>query len=176
MVEADSTARDAKKMRDVIRYIDTNQVEKIFKIVGADDGIPIDAPIAQIGGMTSLMHSAAVSGNTVMNAIIQKGPAIGKRDTTGRNALHYSCRAGNQKTTKILLEAMSEEEKEQATNGGITPLMSAVQSGDVNVVQMLLAAGCDPTKQDLLGQSVLFYARAFKDVNGQNMSEIDKSC
>ena len=53
--------------------------------------------------------------------------------------------------------------------------MSAVQSGDVTVVQLCLQAGCDPTKQDLLGQSVLFYARAFKDVQGQNMSDIIQS-
>ena len=50
--------------------------------------------------------------------------------------------------------------------------MSAVQSGDINVVEQCLTADCDPTAQDLLGQSVMFYARAFKDVNGKNMSEI----
>ena len=75
MVQAASTdysAKDLKKMRDVIRYIDTNQVEKVFRIVGAADGLDIDDPIATIGGMTSLMHSAAVSGNTVMNALMEK--------------------------------------------------------------------------------------------------------
>ena len=61
-----------KQMRDVIRYIDTNQVEKVFRIVCAADGLSIDDPIATIGGMTSLMHSAAVSGNTVMNALMEK--------------------------------------------------------------------------------------------------------
>ena len=119
--------------------------------MGAADGLPIDHPIAQIGGMTALMHSAAVGGNTVMNAMLEKNPDLAKRDSTGRNALHYATRAGNHKTTRTLLGAMQAEVREQATNGGITPLMSAVQSGDVTVVQMCLQAGCDPNKQDLLG-------------------------
>ena len=91
---------------------------------------------------------------------------MAKRDSTGRNALHYACRAGNHKTVRILLAAMPAEGREQATNGGITPLMAAVQSGDITVVKLCLEAGCDASKQDLLGQSVLFYARAFKDVQG----------
>ena len=102
MVEAFSDA-DLKKMRDVIRYIDTNQVQKIFRILGADGGLNIDAPVAHIGGMTATMHAAAVAGNTVMNAILEKGPNLAKQDSTGRTALHYACRAGNHKTTRILL-------------------------------------------------------------------------
>ena len=56
--------------------------------------------------------------------------------------------------------------RELRTNGGITPLMSAVQSGDIDVVMQCLEAGCNPLAEDLLGQSTLFYARAFRDVNG----------
>ena len=136
MVQAQGeiSAAKQKQMRDVIRYIDTNQVEKIFRIIGANDGLHIDAPIATIGGMTSLMHSAAVSGNTVATALMEKGPNVSLRDSTGRNALHYACRAGNHKTVKLLLNVMSPEDREQATNGGITPLMAAVQSGDITVV------------------------------------------
>ena len=104
--QTDFSSKDLKKMRDVIRYIDTNQLDKIFKVVAAEDGIPIDHPIAQIGGMTSLMHAGAVGGNTVMNAMLEKSPDLAKRDTTGRNALHYATRAGNHKTTKTLLAAM----------------------------------------------------------------------
>ena len=55
-------------------------------------------------------------------------------------------------------------------------MMSAVQSGDIDVVNQCLQAGCNPLAEDLLGQSTLFYARAFRDVNGQNMSEIIQKC
>ena len=142
---------DLKKMRDVIRYIDTNQVAKIFRIIAAEGGLHIDAPVAHIGGMNATMHAAAVAGNTVMNALLEKGPNLTIKDSTGRTALHYACRAGNHKTVRILLERSPAEVKEMTTNGGITPLMSAVQSGDINVVQQCLAAGCDPNAQDLLG-------------------------
>ena len=64
-------------MRDVIRYIDTNQVQKIFRIIGAENGLNIDAPVAHIGGMTSTMHAAAVGGNTVMSALLEKNPNLG---------------------------------------------------------------------------------------------------
>ena len=174
MVEAQGgfDERQLKMMRDVIRYIDTNQVQKIFRILGAAEGLPIDAPVAHIGGMTATMHAAAVGGNTVMTALLEKNPNLGLQDTTGRTALHYACRAGNHKTVRILLEKCSPEIRELRTKGGITPLMAAVQSGDINVVEQCLVAGCDPRSEDLLGQSTLFYARAFRDVNGQNMSEI----
>ena len=159
-------------MRDVIRYIDTNQVQKIFRILGAEGGLTIDAPVAHIGGMTATMHASAVAGNTVMTALLEKGPDLAKQDSTGRSALHYACRAGNHKTVRILLDKVNAETRELRTSGGITPLMSAVQSGDIDVVQQCLQAGCNPLAEDLLGQSTLFYARAFRDVNGQNMSEI----
>ena len=60
------TEVELKMMRDVIRYIDTNQVQKIFRILGADQGLTIDAPVSHIGGMTATMHASAVAGNTVM--------------------------------------------------------------------------------------------------------------
>ena len=159
-------------MRDVIRYIDTNQVQKIFRILGAEDGLPVDSPVAHIGGMTGCMHAAAVGGNTVMTALLEKNPNLAIQDSTGRTALHYACRAGNHKTVRLLLDKCAAEIRESKTKGGITPLMAAVQSGDINVVEQCLTIGCNPRAEDLLGQSTLFYARAFRDVNGQNMSEI----
>ena len=159
-------------MRDIIRYIDTNQHSKLWRLLGAEGGLPIDSPMSQIGGMTALMHMAAVSGSTIMTQMLERNPNLGKRDSTGRTALHYACRAGNHKTVRILLGVCPAELREQPTNGGITPLMSAVQSGDITVVQLCLQAGCDPSAVDMLGQNVLFYARAFKDVDGVNMSHI----
>ena len=113
-------------MRDVIRYIDTNQVQKIFRILGVEGGLTIDSPVSHIGGMTATMHASAVAGNTVMNALLERGPELAKQDSTGRTALHYACRAGNHKTVRILLGIVSAEVRELRTNGGITPLMSAV--------------------------------------------------
>ena len=79
-----------------------------------------------IGSMTSMMHASAVAGNTVMNAMLERGPDLAKQDSTGRTALHYACRAGNHKTVRILLAQVSPVVRELKTNGGITPLMAAV--------------------------------------------------
>ena len=140
MVEANTTYSEEtlKMMRDVIRYIDTNQVAKIFRVIGAEGGLPIDHPVSHIGGMTATMHASAVGGNTVMSKLLEKNPDIALRDSTGRTALHYACRAGNHKTVKILLEMSSAELKDLPTNGGITPLIAAVQSGDIGVVKQCL--------------------------------------
>ena len=145
------TEVELKMMRDVIRYIDTNQVQKIFRILGAEQGLTIDAPVSHIGGMTATMHASAVAGNTVMQALLERGPDLARQDSTGRTALHYACRAGNHKTVRILLGMVSAEVRELRTNGGITPLMSAVQSGDIDVVNQCLTAGCNPLAEDLLG-------------------------
>ena len=130
MVEAhsDEDERRLKMMRDVIRYIDTNQVEKVNRVLTS--GLSIGDPVNQIGGMTATMHGAAVGGNTMMGALMALGPDLGQKDSSGRSALHYACRAGNHKTTKILLAAIeasgNQAWKEIATNGGVTPLMAAV--------------------------------------------------
>ena len=120
-------------------------------MIGAEGGLPIDHPVAHIGGMTSLMHASAVGGNTVMGKLLEKNPNLALQDSQGRTALHYACRAGNQKSVRILLGLSTSELKDLPTNGGITPLIAAVQSGDINVVKQCLEAGCNPESQDLLG-------------------------
>ena len=72
---------EQKMARDVIRYIDTRQPEKILRIIGAANGLNIDDPISNIGRMTALMHASAVSGNTIMSALMNQGPDLSKQDS-----------------------------------------------------------------------------------------------
>ena len=60
-----------------------------------------------MGKMTALMHAGAVSGNTIMSALMSHNPDLSKKDSSGRTALHYACRAANHKTVKILLDAIA---------------------------------------------------------------------
>ena len=39
------------------------------------------------------------------------------------------------------------------TVGGMTPLMCAVQSGDLNIVQMCLESFCNPLAKNALGET-----------------------
>ena len=117
-------------------------------MVGAQDGISVNDPVSHIGKMNAVMHASAVSGNTIITALMKLNPDLSLKDSTGRTALHYACRAGNVKTVKVLLDAIQAQGKTELkdikTNGGITPLMAAAQSGNIGVVEMCLQAGCDP--------------------------------
>ncbi len=53
-------------------------MQKIFRILGAADGLHIDSPVSHIGGMTAIMHAAAVGGNTIMAALLEKSPDLNK--------------------------------------------------------------------------------------------------
>ena len=69
-------AVELEMMRRVIRYIDNVKVQKMTRILGAEGGLAIDHPVAQIGGMTATMHAAAICGNTMMNALLQRNPNL----------------------------------------------------------------------------------------------------
>ena len=57
------------------------------------------------------------------------------------------------------------------TNGGMTPLMFAVESGDLNSVAACLNAQCNPFKFNVLNETVLDLAKKFPNVieNGESM-------
>lgn len=61
---------------------------------------------------------------------------------------------------------------ETRTNGGITPLMAAIQSANVYMVGQCLNEGFNPFALDHLGKSCLDYAAPFKDVNGENIRNL----
>ena len=51
---------------------------------------------------------------------------------------------------------------EARTNGGVTPLMFAVQNPDLGFVNECLKSGMNPFSEDYLGQSVMSYASFHK--------------
>ena len=61
---------------------------------------------------------------------------------------------------------------ESRTYGGVTPLMAAIQGGNIFVVGECLNNGMNPFATDRLGQSALEYAAPFQNVNGQDMREL----
>ena len=59
--------------------------------------------------------------------------------------------------------------KESRTVGGVTPLMSAVQSGNIYMVGDCLNKGFNPYCKDDLGQTPDVYAKNYSKTDGQNM-------
>ena len=98
------------------------------------------------------MHCAANGSEEMLALILRYEPDINQRDTVGRTALHYAVRAKNLKAIKVISQ-LPNIEMDAMTVGGMTPLMCAVQSGDLSVVQMCLESLCNPLAKNALGET-----------------------
>ena len=93
------------------------------------------------------------------------GAKLNKKDSIGRTALHYACKAGNLKTFRILV-ADDNCDIDAVTNSGVTPLMCAIDSGVIELVVECLNEKVNPFLKDALGRSAIDYANNFPSVQG----------
>ena len=93
------------------------------------------------------------------------------QDNIGRTALHYACRAGKLDTFRVLsdLEAV---EVDAVTKAGVTPLMMAIESGNIELVAEALNANLNPFLTDALGRKAIDYASQFRNVKGHDMRQL----
>ena len=77
------------------------------------------------------MHVAANCDADATRQILNEfGADVNAKDVIGRTAIHYACRAGNMEAFQALLES-EDCEVDAVTNAGVTPLMSAIESGNI---------------------------------------------
>lgn len=62
--------------------------------------------------------------------ILVLAPEVNQRDSIGRSALHFACRAGKIDAFEVLIEN-EEVDVDAASQAGVTPLMTAVESGNI---------------------------------------------
>ena len=106
---------------------------------------PIDEPVQAFSMTTPLMHCAAMGSPEGLEIIIARNPNVNAKDRAGRTALHYCCKGGNIQNLRLMLErGIFMECIESRTCGGVTPLMCAVQSGNIYVVGECLNRGFNP--------------------------------
>ena len=55
------------------------------------------------------------------------------------------------------------------TNAGVTPLMMAIESGEIQLVAAALNSNLNPFLKDALNRSPLDYAAQFRNVMGHDM-------
>ena len=79
------------------------------------------------------------------------------RDSTGRRAIYYAVRGGQESMVKMLLDHGSTETPTSgpASNSGSTLLHCAMIKPEVAIVEMLLKAQVDVNGQDLVGDTAL---------------------
>ena len=112
--------------------------------------------------MTALMVAASESSPEVVSVILAREceKQINQTDNSGRTALHYACQAGNAENVKVII-AQPNVMKDARTNGGYTPLMMAVRSGDLNTVVACLNKGCNPFLENGLRETALTMSTQF---------------
>ena len=79
------------------------------------------------------MHVAATCNAQQLRQILTLRPKVNARDDIGRTALHLACRAGKKENFAVLMES-EDIDSDAVTNAGVTPLMTAVESGDIQLV------------------------------------------
>ena len=103
--------------------------------------------------------------------VLALGPDLNARDKTGRTALHFACRAGNLEIFSQLFEDQSVD-IDAITTCGVTPLMMAIESGNIQLVALALNKNLNPFLVDALGKRAIDYAQAFRDVMGHDMRDL----
>ena len=122
------------------------------------------------------MYAASVGQPEVIELLLQYGPDLAAKDICGRTALHFCCRGGNIQNLRILLAAIPADQRqtllEARSNGGVTPLMAAIQSANIFMVGQCLNSSFNPFALDFTGRSCLDHATPFEDLNGQNIRDL----
>ena len=112
--------------------------------------------------MTVLMFASAYGTPAILQELINRSANITAQDMAGKNCIHVCCAAGKLENFQFLLSLITQNNQEamlnQPTNGGITPLMFAVQSLNGTLVQACLAAGMNDAVIDYVGRSAMDYA------------------
>ena len=112
--------------------------------------------------MTVLMFASAYGTPAILQELINRNANISAQDMAGKTCIHVCCAAGKLENFQFLLNIITQNNQEamlnSPTNGGITPLMFAVQSMNVALVQACLAAGMQAEVVDYVGRNAMDYA------------------
>ena len=124
-------------------------------------------------GCTPLMLCCARGSVGCLKGLLSRGPDLQCEDKAGRTALHIACRRGRREVIGTLCEHMPArafaELKEAKTNGGVTPAMCVVQSGDKSAFGECFFRGFSLYAVDNLGQSLEDYAQQLDEKTCQSM-------
>jgi len=109
-------------------------------------------------GETALHLSVKAHNDNWVGFLLNKGADTEIKDRNGNTALHDAALVGD--PTAITYLTSMKARVNATNNNGETPLVLAVHRKDIEIVQLLIAAGADPNIQDTIaGKSALDYAK-----------------
>ena len=125
MAEKPTPAALTRAKTVLFESVKKGNVQPIVAII--NHGFPIDEPIMD-SGVNLLMHASALFPSDQLQTILELNPNVNARDSIGRTALHFACRAGNVDNFNVLA-AIEDIDLDPTTTTGVTPIMNAVESG-----------------------------------------------
>ena len=92
-----------------------------------------------------------------VEALLDGGAHLRARDSTGRQALYYAVRRGQESMVKVFLDHGAAETRTigPVSTSGSTLLHCAMIEPNLTIVEMILKAGFDVNEQDLVGDTAL---------------------
>ena len=168
MVQAPSSEALSKAKNILAEAINRKDMQPVINIV--NKGYPVNEPILY-GGVTILMHISGTCTSTELDQVMELNPDLNAKDSLGRSALHFACRAGKIDTFNNLAER-EDTEIDAVTNAGVTPLMMAIESGDIELVAACLNNNLNPFLRDAIDRTAIDYAVHYRDVLGHDMRKL----
>jgi ankyrin repeat protein len=117
----------------------------------------VDVCAAAARGLTLLIQAASSNQPQVAEFLISMGVSVHAADDLGATALHFAADSSSTGTETMRL-LLSHGADVTAHHDGITPLHVAVHSGQLDRVEMLLAAGADVVHSNNSGGTALHTA------------------
>ena len=136
------------------KYTRQNRTEDLLKFLDSKSYHQIDN-LRDINGKTILMEAASNADLDTVKAIVARCQDVNHFDCLGRNALHFAAAAKKIETIGYLASEDVEIDVDKQSEGGVTPLINAVKSGDVNTVKEILNNNGNPFFRDIFGREPL---------------------
>ena len=97
----------------------------------------------------------------MLRQLLKLNPDLNACDKMGRTAIHFACRSGKKDAVKVLAE-QDDCDIDAVTNSGVTPLMMAVETGDISFVAICLNCKLNPFLKDALDRTAVNYAEYYR--------------
>jgi ankyrin repeat protein len=145
---------------DMFEAAALGEVERVRLLLEADLGL---ANAAAEDGFGPLGLASFFGHEPVARALLAAGARVDEASSNGMRVmpLHSAAAARSVPIAGLLLEHVAPVNARQGrTDGGFTPLMEAAFNGQVEMVELLLRHGADPSMKDDDGKTAADHARA----------------
>ena len=97
----------------------------------------------------------------IIQTLIKKGADVNVINNDGNSALLIGCKIGDESSVRLLIDNKADVNPRDIKNGE-TPLISSIQSGSLDIVNILIKRGADVNKPNFDGETPLMIASWYK--------------